>query len=1102
MAKSIRVGGLRVDLELIYKQFQNDITRVEKSIQKLGKGFGDFQANIVAINQSVQLAGTIFNKLSGTITGTMSRLQEASRIEGLANAFDRLQESVGANAFDTLPALRQATQGLISDLDLFQSANQAVLLGVDRGTGEFDDLAGAAVRLGRAMGIDAKASIDSLVIGIGRQSRLVLDNLGVIVDSERAYKDYAAALHTTVSALTDQQKQLAFNEAAFEAIRTKAASLVDVEDNAATAATRLAATYTNQRSEALLTFAANENLRDSINDLARTIQDADFGPLITALAEIASFAIKAAAGIAEVSRALQQAQLDGHARKLGQILGKGAGDAAEYFGLIVTQLKPTAGNIERAREALKQLHDEFTRAGWNARRQAAPSIDLLNSMLRKFEQRGQLSKKEAVDVEKAIRSLAETAKSEGAEGASKFAEALAKLNEQLDKLKREIELKGLNESLEDALKLGDLTRVTQLRDQIDEATRAGVLAGLDEAVRNTSAAREYAELMGEEATKAIDERIAESLKEAHADAVETWRKLFENAITGVTFDLEDALKQVAVGFAAELAAQMSGTFGEGIKSPQDIGGEIAKGIGSVFSELKSLIGSGPGSFSEAQAIRAGDLVGPLTQGQAAATGMQGMAGQAGVAIAVANGIDAISNIGKSTEKSIEAGTTLAFTAAGAAIGGPIGAGIGSVVGKLAGGLLGHAFGGDTDPAANAREAFVKALNEAIGDRGLVIQNPAGSFAQLDHFSILGGGRNKFSPGESGFSFFNELKDEARETFGALGLAFKNIFELEDADAAQLGAILSENLLGSIDNARLLVQKLGLDFQQLSDIALEAARAGDISWLEFNTTIRGLGEAFEPGLEALGAVGQAFDNLIASGGRGVEAIKAVRDLAVETQEAGGESLEDLRAHLLASGKSADEVNKIMETLAARGVTSLEELVNASDELAGAIVGDLEAAGLGFAQLGEDVTRVRDVLEQINETELKAKQLRVDVVVNDPSGALNASADVSAFRLGGVVERFATGGIVNSPTMFRHVGGMGLMGEAGPEAILPLRRTRGGRLGVDAAGMTPAAPTIVINAPNATPGVEARIVEALSMVKDLAVAEAVQAVADAQERGRFL
>lgn len=52
--------------------------------------------------------------------------------------------------------------------------------------------------------------------------------------------------------------------------------------------------------------------------------------------------------------------------------------------------------------------------------------------------------------------------------------------------------------------------------------------------------------------------------------------------------------------------------------------------------------------------------------------------------------------------------------------------------------------------------------------------------------------------------------------------------------------------------------------------------------------------------------------------------------------------------------------------------------------------------------------------------------------------------------GRVMPFAKGGIVSSPTGFPMRGGMGLMGEAGPEAIMPLTRGPDGRLGVQAAG----------------------------------------------------
>jgi lambda family phage tail tape measure protein len=52
--------------------------------------------------------------------------------------------------------------------------------------------------------------------------------------------------------------------------------------------------------------------------------------------------------------------------------------------------------------------------------------------------------------------------------------------------------------------------------------------------------------------------------------------------------------------------------------------------------------------------------------------------------------------------------------------------------------------------------------------------------------------------------------------------------------------------------------------------------------------------------------------------------------------------------------------------------------------------------------------------------------------------------------GRVTPFATGGVVSNPTYFPMRGGTGLMGEAGPEAIMPLSRGANGKLGVRAEG----------------------------------------------------
>lgn len=68
--------------------------------------------------------------------------------------------------------------------------------------------------------------------------------------------------------------------------------------------------------------------------------------------------------------------------------------------------------------------------------------------------------------------------------------------------------------------------------------------------------------------------------------------------------------------------------------------------------------------------------------------------------------------------------------------------------------------------------------------------------------------------------------------------------------------------------------------------------------------------------------------------------------------------------------------------------------------------------------------------------------------DALGSALFSANGNAFGPAGLIP-FATGGIVNQPTVFGFGGGKtGVMGEAGPEAILPLRRGPGGMLGVQA------------------------------------------------------
>ncbi len=89
-----------------------------------------------------------------------------------------------------------------------------------------------------------------------------------------------------------------------------------------------------------------------------------------------------------------------------------------------------------------------------------------------------------------------------------------------------------------------------------------------------------------------------------------------------------------------------------------------------------------------------------------------------------------------------------------------------------------------------------------------------------------------------------------------------------------------------------------------------------------------------------------------------------------------------------------------------------------------------------------TVLSDIAETLTDVTLKAAFKPIETLTSSLIQSLFAATDTSLAGAAG----FAKGGIVSAPTYFALGSGLGVAGEAGAEAVLPLSRGSDGRLGV--------------------------------------------------------
>ena len=254
------------------KKGKKSISGLEKAVKALGivVSVGAFKAAIGKLNQL---------------------FESADKAQALERAFGTLTKRIGETSDTLIRKLRPASQGLLTDLQLMESANNAIVLGLGLSGDQMADVTKKTLILGRAMGLDAKRAMDSIIVGLGRQSKLWLDNLGILVNTEQAYKDLAKELGVNVSELDDVQRKGAFMKATLVAMDEAVTGLtLDVSGGAA-AWKQMTTALTNFSNEAVNSITNIDAITVAIGFWAEAMEDLnnqnamarDFGDPLAAL---------------------------------------------------------------------------------------------------------------------------------------------------------------------------------------------------------------------------------------------------------------------------------------------------------------------------------------------------------------------------------------------------------------------------------------------------------------------------------------------------------------------------------------------------------------------------------------------------------------------------------------------------------------------------------------------------------------------------------------------------------------------------------------------------------------------------------------------------
>lgn len=166
---NVIINALLKDKEF-KKTIKSMATDMNKGSQKIKK---DWSSVVTGWNQGLELVKKIWR-------GVKSAMNLAKEFAEYKQGMDALTRNTGKNADKMVKKLAEVTKGTVSNKDIMLAANRVVALNVTKDTDKMAKLFEIARLKAKAMGITTSQAVNDIATGIGRQSPLILDNLGII----------------------------------------------------------------------------------------------------------------------------------------------------------------------------------------------------------------------------------------------------------------------------------------------------------------------------------------------------------------------------------------------------------------------------------------------------------------------------------------------------------------------------------------------------------------------------------------------------------------------------------------------------------------------------------------------------------------------------------------------------------------------------------------------------------------------------------------------------------------------------------------------------------------------------------------------------------